>query len=241
MRLVFLAHSILLPSVFTIRVERKQASNFLQKFRSKRSNVGMFEEFQEGNLQRECVEEVCNLEEVSEALENDVEADLWYYKATHYCEEKNSCHVEGTIRCRNLWRGRECVCKPGWIKNEESDDCSIKEMNSIIELALNESDQISKKHTICDSPYQTGRCRGAYISYGYNSQTNKCDVFLFGGCKVNDNVFDSGEDCVDYCGVEGTEINDETEDLYLKGLMEERSYPIEEASGFGLDEEDKPK
>ena len=45
------------------------ADNVLR--RHKRYNTGVFEEFQEGNLERECIEEVCDLEEAREVFEND--------------------------------------------------------------------------------------------------------------------------------------------------------------------------
>lgn len=40
--------------------------------RNKRYNTGVFEELLEGNLERECMEEVCSLEEAREYFENDV-------------------------------------------------------------------------------------------------------------------------------------------------------------------------
>lgn len=39
--------------------------------RHKRSNTGVFEELLEGNLERECLEEACDLEEAREVFEND--------------------------------------------------------------------------------------------------------------------------------------------------------------------------
>lgn len=39
--------------------------------RQKRANTGVFEELLEGNLERECLEETCNLEEAREVFEDD--------------------------------------------------------------------------------------------------------------------------------------------------------------------------
>lgn len=39
--------------------------------RTKRANTGLFEEVLEGNLERECLEEKCDLEEVREVFEDD--------------------------------------------------------------------------------------------------------------------------------------------------------------------------
>lgn len=39
--------------------------------RPKRANTGVFEEWLQGNLERECLEETCDLEEVREVFEDD--------------------------------------------------------------------------------------------------------------------------------------------------------------------------
>lgn len=53
----------------TVLLSEKTADSFLK--RHKRENAGMFEEFLQGNLERECIEEKCNLEEAREIFEND--------------------------------------------------------------------------------------------------------------------------------------------------------------------------
>lgn len=52
-------------------VERDDASAVLQ--RRRRANSGFLEEMQQGNLERECVEEICNYEEAREVFEDDVQ------------------------------------------------------------------------------------------------------------------------------------------------------------------------
>ena len=50
--------------------------------RHKRYNTGVFEELLEGNLERECIEEVCDLEEARETFEDDqktVRVMLFFY------------------------------------------------------------------------------------------------------------------------------------------------------------------
>lgn len=50
--------------------------------RHKRYNTGVFEELLEGNLERECKEEVCDLEEARETFEDDqktVRVMLFFY------------------------------------------------------------------------------------------------------------------------------------------------------------------
>lgn len=45
------------------------ADSILQRHR--RANTGMFEELREGDLERECLEEPCDLEEAREFFEDD--------------------------------------------------------------------------------------------------------------------------------------------------------------------------
>ncbi|XP_032262240.1 vitamin K-dependent protein S [Phoca vitulina] len=61
-------------------------ANFLSKqhasqvlVRKRRAN-SMFEETKKGNLERECIEELCNKEEAREVFENDPETDYFYPK-----------------------------------------------------------------------------------------------------------------------------------------------------------------
>ena len=42
-----------------------------QLLRVRRANTGFLEELKAGNIERECMEEICNYEEAREAFEND--------------------------------------------------------------------------------------------------------------------------------------------------------------------------
>lgn len=50
-------------------VERDDANAVLQRWR--RANSGFLEEMQQGNLERECIEEICDYEEAREVFEDD--------------------------------------------------------------------------------------------------------------------------------------------------------------------------
>lgn len=52
-------------------VERDDASAVLQ--RRRRANSGFLEEMLKGNLERECIEEICNYEEAREVFEDDIQ------------------------------------------------------------------------------------------------------------------------------------------------------------------------
>ena len=58
-------------------LDRSEASQFLVS-RQRRANQGGIEEIQEGNLERECIEEVCNFEEAREVFENHDQTIAWW-------------------------------------------------------------------------------------------------------------------------------------------------------------------
>ncbi|XP_051759327.1 vitamin K-dependent protein S [Ctenopharyngodon idella] len=58
-------------------LSQNKASQFLQRHR--RANT-LFEESKKGNLERECIEELCNKEEAREIFENNLETEYFYPK-----------------------------------------------------------------------------------------------------------------------------------------------------------------
>ncbi|KAL0859208.1 hypothetical protein ABMA27_011025 [Loxostege sticticalis] len=51
----------------------------------------------------------------------------------------------------------------------------------------------------CEQPIETGPCRAYIQVYGYNKTTDKCERFIYGGCRGNDNRFKTIEECQDAC------------------------------------------
>ena len=82
--------------------------------RTKRSNNAIFEELKDGNLERECIEELCVKEEALEAFEDKEKGLQWWYWKTKTCENLPTCNNEGTERCINLWGKHICECKATW-------------------------------------------------------------------------------------------------------------------------------
>ncbi|KAM3867024.1 coagulation factor IXa [Diretmus argenteus] len=82
--------------------------------RQKRHNTGIFEEFLEGNLERECIEEKCDLEEAREAFENDkMTMEFWVgYVDGDQCKPK-PCQNQGT--CLDLLGSYTCLCRPEFV------------------------------------------------------------------------------------------------------------------------------
>ncbi len=53
---------------------------------------------------------------------------------------------------------------------------------------------------VCSLPPMTGPCRGHLIRYYYNPSSRRCETFIYGGCRGNDNRFDSLRECENVCG-----------------------------------------
>ncbi|XP_048002091.1 kunitz-type serine protease inhibitor conotoxin Cal9.1d-like [Leguminivora glycinivorella] len=51
----------------------------------------------------------------------------------------------------------------------------------------------------CSLPIVTGPCRAHVPSYGYNTTSNECERFVYGGCEGNDNRYASLKDCEQAC------------------------------------------
>ncbi|XP_062866490.1 vitamin K-dependent protein S [Trichomycterus rosablanca] len=120
---------------------QNKASQFLKRHR--RANM-MFEESKKGNLERECIEELCSKEEAREIFENNLETNYFYPKyieclgyhrvgiinqnanpaisqdlRTCIQEISNQClplpcYKEGYQRCVDGHGTYTCLCKPGW-------------------------------------------------------------------------------------------------------------------------------
>ena len=54
-------------------------------------------------------------------------------------------------------------------------------------------------HPDCFLPRETGRCRAYYLRYFYDSDTNTCKQFVYGGCDGNNNNFREQLQCMSRC------------------------------------------
>ncbi|KAM6981084.1 vitamin K-dependent protein S [Aplochiton taeniatus] len=136
-----LAYLVFLVSLIDAHrfLTQSRASQFLTRHRRANS---LFEESKKGNLERECVEELCNKEEAREIFENQPETEYFYPKyvvclgshrvginnpnsnipsdlRTCVTEISNQClpmpcYKEGSERCEDRQAAFTCVCNPGW-------------------------------------------------------------------------------------------------------------------------------
>ena len=65
-------------------------------------------------------------------------------------------------------------------------------------------------------PIETGMCAAYFVRYGYNSTSQQCEEFIYGGCGGNENRFKSMEECRHACDPQYTEAYKEesTSDSY---------------------------
>ncbi|KAM9820244.1 uncharacterized protein ACB057_000846 [Neosynchiropus ocellatus] len=107
---------ILLPALITaaaaaaVFVEQQDANLLL---RQRRANSGFLEELKQGNLERECREEICDYEEAREVFEDDAKTrQFWLtYEGKDPCQV-NPCKNNGT--CVNAGPSYECQCADGF-------------------------------------------------------------------------------------------------------------------------------
>ncbi|XP_038652370.1 carboxypeptidase inhibitor SmCI-like [Scyliorhinus canicula] len=61
-------------------------------------------------------------------------------------------------------------------------------------------------HT-CSLPREVGRCRGSFIRFYYNQNTQACEQFTYGGCGGNANNFETMSECQTKCPTTGERIS----------------------------------
>ncbi|XP_014674581.1 PREDICTED: papilin-like, partial [Priapulus caudatus] len=56
-----------------------------------------------------------------------------------------------------------------------------------------------KRPSLCAMPRDSGPCSAAIRKWFFNSETEKCEQYLYGGCQGNENRFDDKSDCDQVC------------------------------------------
>ena len=122
----------------------------------------------------------------------------WYYNTdSKECEEfvwggcdGNDNNFASEVKC-------ELRCK-----NQVSDDARETKSNEIDSNTTPQSISSASKGTkneICFLPEDGGKCRAIMERYYFNSGTNKCEPFQYGGCGGNDNNFNDKHECEEAC------------------------------------------
>ncbi|KAK7133505.1 hypothetical protein R3I94_015400 [Phoxinus phoxinus] len=75
----------------------------------------------------------------------------------------------------------------------DSADHSDSDQVSVLVLTPEQSERN------CLTPKKAGPCKGAFPRWHYNAASSKCEQFVFGGCKDNNNNYLSEAECVNAC------------------------------------------
>ncbi|XP_060231649.1 coagulation factor IX isoform X2 [Meriones unguiculatus] len=165
----------LLSAECAVFLDRENASKIL--IRPKRYNSGKLEEFVQGNLERECMEERCSFEEAREVFENtEKTTEFWkQYVDGDQCES-DPCLNGG--KCKDDINSYECWCPVGFEgRNCELDvTCKIKNGrckqfcengadNKVI-CSCTEGYQLAEDQKSCEPtvPFPCGRVSVSYSS-----------------------------------------------------------------------------
>jgi len=57
----------------------------------------------------------------------------------------------------------------------------------------------SDETDLCSLPVEVGPCRGYFPKWFYNSTSQRCEKFIYGGCQGNENRFETRELCESAC------------------------------------------
>ncbi|XP_055985779.1 growth arrest-specific protein 6 [Sorex fumeus] len=133
-----------------VMLRAREAAQFLRP--RQRRAFQVFEETKQGNLERECIEELCSREEAREVFENDPETDYFYPRYLE-CISKygspyvkspsfvtcvqnlpdqcspNPCDAKRTLLCQDLQGNFYCQCRAGWggpLCDSDVDECAQK-------------------------------------------------------------------------------------------------------------------
>ncbi|XP_070849977.1 coagulation factor VIIi [Chaetodon trifascialis] len=127
-------------------VERREANAVLQRWR--RANSGFLEEMQQGNLERECIEEICDYEEAREVFEDDDRTKQFWltYERRDLCMP-DPCQNNGT--CVSMGTSVQCYCPEGF---------GGQYCETMVEDLLKCLFQNGQCQHFCDGSGETGKC-----------------------------------------------------------------------------------
>ncbi|XP_041350628.1 spondin-1-like [Gigantopelta aegis] len=100
-------------------------------------------------------------------------------------------------------------------RSQKTDDCGIHlQEKDLCRGAMPDcsmADRLKNYTAICSEKADAGPCRGTFVRWFYNSTIQKCQIFNYGGCRGNENKFDTQDDCVELCAEHMTEVHRKAE------------------------------
>ncbi len=77
----------------------------------------------------------------------------------------------------------------------------VRDTDPVTAMTNDDELEINEVSSICDEPLERGPCKAAKPRFFYNSEHQKCERFMYGGCKGNSNNFPTFVECVETCSV----------------------------------------
>ena len=72
----------------------------------------------------------------------------------------------------------------------------------------------------CYLPAVRGRCSNPVTKWHFDSESNSCRQFEYGGCVGNDNNFDTERDCQQFCLSDATELGMYEKNKVMRKLLQ---------------------
>ncbi|XP_033028409.1 carboxypeptidase inhibitor SmCI-like [Lacerta agilis] len=104
-------------------------------------------------------------------------------------------------RCASLYRYYFFNIETMKCDQLSSAGCILNENNFMTQAAcVFECERFDSLPDKCKLPPKVGRCRGSFLRFSFNTETLKCEEFIFGGCGQNENNFLNETECYQECG-----------------------------------------
>ncbi|MBN3292018.1 TFPI1 inhibitor, partial [Polypterus senegalus] len=137
-----------------------------------------------------------------EFLENTVDPESLTNGASYLAY---AAQVSSAEECQNIC----CTtkgCDLAVVENNQGLKCHLVNcpengVDSSCVLAGRPNFNSYRRHTVnCSAPPAVGPCRASFPRFFFNSTSQSCQLFIYGGCLGNDNNYLSMEDCQSFCG-----------------------------------------
>lgn len=108
---------------------------------------------------------------------------------------KSSNVFETLESCKEACPDRESSTESqGNLERSALRESSVESVEASAESRQTRSDRA------CEQSLEAGPCFGFFRKWGFNKDTGRCEWFIYGGCRGNDNQFDTARSCQDTCG-----------------------------------------
>ncbi|KAF7386509.1 hypothetical protein HZH68_013641 [Vespula germanica] len=155
------------------------------------SNGNNFDTHEECEYRCGQVQDPCALPRVVGTCDGFVK-QYYYDRRDDFCHEFEYSGCQGN---KNRFQDRES-CE----RKCKREPAAITEEVRPTTVAATSQPEIASSSSICLAPVDAGPCNNDITAYYYDSRTNMCQAFIYGGCEGNANRFQTEEQCERLCG-----------------------------------------